>query len=232
METDAEVLFAKDPKETLKKLKEFRTFMNSYLPGTLAEEATYEVVNTWLEMNRNRMIHNDWEPPNGFFENPVKWGLSLPSALPGLLKSAATWFPLTQPVIKQMSELDTSGGWISQIAGLKIGDKKVFGKGGEKVVEWMETTPRKLSQNVSYAVRYTGAKGNAFDEKQMDEILDQMLQMGIFNSEEGLYHTLRREMKAGLGNQVVGLIRKYWWLLPLLTAAYGAKEGLEEEKKR
>ena len=59
-----------------------------------------------------------------------------------------------------------------------------------------------------------------------------MLMMGIFNSDEALYHDLRNEMKCGLGYQILGLAWKYWWIAPVAAAIIGAKEGLEEEKKR
>jgi len=224
MSSDPELLFAKDPKDTLKKLKEMRTFINSYTTGENAEKAMYEVAKAWLNMNRNRMIHNDL-PFSDIFKNPV--GFAREAA-----KTVLTYIPGVQNGVKYLSELDTSGGWLAKGATLKIGKWEPFGEAGKKWAERLEKKPRELSQNISYGVRFTGPHGNAFNEKELDEILSQMLQMGVFNSDEKLYHSLRKEMKASLGFQLVGLIRKYWWLLPLLTAWQGAKEGVDEEKKR
>ena len=97
----------------------------------------------------------------------------------------------------------------------------------KKIEKW----PNEIAESVSYARRYTGPSGNAFEERELDEILDLMLQMGIFNADEDLYHGLRRKYKAGLGNQLVGMVRKYWWLLPILTTVTAAKQSIDEEKK-
>lgn len=134
--------------------------------------------------------------------------------------------------MKYGAEVDTHNGFISQVARLKIGKWEVFGEAGKKFAHGMEEIPKRIAQNVSYAVRYTGTHGNAFEEKEIDEILNEMFQMGMFVEKEGLYHQLRREMKASFGFQVLRLIRRYWWIAPFAAALMGAKEGMEEEKKR
>lgn len=219
------ILCAKDPKETLKKIKEFRDAVVAYGSPAEADNAAYEMTKAWLNFNRNRLIHNEWERSEGIMELPA-----------AVLKSASGYVPFLHPLIKALSVLDTHNGIISRIARSKVGPKDNqryrFGKAGEAVEHWMEEIPKKLSQNISYAVRYTGPQGNAFEEKEIDEIINEMMQMGMFVEKEGLYNKLRREMKASIGFQVIRLIRRYWWIAPLAAAFMGAKEGMEEEKKR
>jgi len=228
------LLCNKDPKKTLEKIKEIRDAMVAYASPEDSDKAAYEYTKAWLNFNRNRLIHNDWKPP-GFFENPVKWAKSfVTEGIPQAPKTLLPWIPLIpiQSLMKYGAEVDTHNGLISQVARLKIGKWEVFGEAGKKVAHGMEEIPKKIAQNVSYAVRYTGTHGNAFEEKEIDEILNEMLQMGMFVEKEGLYHTLRREMKASFGFQVLRLIRRYWWIAPFAAALMGAKEGMEEEKKR
>ena len=214
----------RDVKETLKKLYEFREAMNNYTTGNAAENATYELAKAWLKFNENRMIR--YENREGGVVGAVK----------GALRVTTGWIPLYHTIQKNLGEVDVSNSPLIKIARLQTGkgdDKHyVFGDRGKKFAHTIEHLPHKLAQDVSYSVRFGGPHGNAFEEKQFDEILDQMLQMGIFNANEGLYLQLRREFGAGLGGQIKGMVRKYWWGLPLLAVAFGAKEGLEEEKKR
>jgi len=211
MSSDPELLCNKDPKETLKKLKEFRTWVNSYTTGGAAENATYELAHAWLKFNKHR---NRW--------------------IQGI--------PFAEQTIKVFSELDTRNSLIKKFVDLKIeikGQKhylfqEELRKKFEKSVfqRTLEKMPHKAGELISYATRFTGPRGNAFDAKDLDKVLDEMLMMGIFNSDEALYHDLRNEMKCGLGYQILGLAWKYWWIAPVAAAIIGAKEGLEEEKKR
>jgi len=221
--TDPVLACNKDIKKPLEEIKKLRDTLNAHTDAKSSEKATYMVAKTWLDMNRNRLIS---------YENRERTPIG---AVKGILRTFTGWVPFWHTIQKNLGEMDTSGGLLMTLAKERGSEGKKYrllGKSGEKLEHRLEQLPHNLAQDVSYAVRFTGAKGNAFTEKELDEALDQMLQMGIFNAEEHLYHQLRKEMHATLGNQIVGLIRKYWWLLPLLTAAYGAKEGLEEEKKR
>lgn len=86
----------------------------------------------------------------------------------------------------------------------------------------------KAAEFVSYGTRF-GNK-TAFGPREMDKILDEMLEMGIFNANEELYLELRREFPSGAGDQLAQVVFKNWWLLPLAAAAFGLKSGQDEEK--
>lgn len=201
-----EILCAKDPKETLKKLKELRDTIQEYTSGGLAEQMTYELARSWLKFNRHRHF---------------------------LIQA----IPFAEQLVKGVSELDTRESFITKVTGFKFkkGDKEKY-YFGEKFADGVENTvvnlPHKAGEFISYATRFTGPRGNAFEAKDLDKILDEMLLMGIFNADEKLYHDLRKEMRCGLGWQIIGLLAKYWWIAPLAAAFIGAKEGVEEEKKQ
>ncbi|OGG01633.1 hypothetical protein A2Z33_07650 [Candidatus Gottesmanbacteria bacterium RBG_16_52_11] len=221
-----EFLTNRKPEETLKKLKEFREAMNEYTTGGSAERATYELARAWIEFNRNRLID----------DNPFHW------------RFYPMWVPFLGNIMKAGGELDLKdshlnmASWdrgLSQYilkAPLKaiVGDHRyehIRERNGHWFEHNLEPLGKKIAQQVSYGVRYGGAEGNAWEETDVDHVLDKMLEMGIFNADEALYHKLRREFKAGIGMQLIGILRRYWWLIPIVAAGLGLKRGLDEEEK-
>jgi len=132
------------------------------------------------------------------------------------------WIPLVGTVMK-------NAGFINWGALDKIAHGLKLTKNNHAIQEWMR---EKVTGNWSYAARFTGPKGNAWEEKEIDQVLDALLGMGIFNNNEASYVRLRREKRAGIGRQFFGLVRKNWWLVPLITVLMSAKTSLDEEKKK
>lgn len=76
-----ELLMAKDPKETIKKLYEFREAMGEYTTPDAAEKAAYELIRKWFKFGRNRLNYS-----------PLWWW--------------TRWVPLLQPAMKLAGEVD------------------------------------------------------------------------------------------------------------------------------
>lgn len=218
-----EFLINRKPEETLKKLKEFREAMNEYTMGATAEKATYELAKAWMHFNENRSRHSR-----------IYFG--------------ADWIPLHNQLRRAATEVDMHNSplnlkWLEHGIGRVVGTplKAVMGEHGfeqmlEKNEHWfekkVEPIGKKFSEGLSYGVRYGGPGGNAWEEKEIDHVLDQMLELGIFNADEDLYHKLRREFKAGIGDQFMGILRKYWWIFPIIVAVMGLRQGMKDEESK
>jgi hypothetical protein len=196
---DPALLYNKDPKEVLKIIKEFRSSMNNYTSGGAAENMTFELVKTWIDMNRNQRAESVFDP--------------------------TMWIPFAGAIMKGAGSLNV--GWIDSL--MKSVGFKAWKGDPNKFQNFLRN---KITGNLSYAARFTGPGGNAWEEKEIDKVLDELLGMGIFNTNEMSYLKLRNQKKAGLIRQIFGLVRKNWWLIPLATAAMATTSSIEEEKKK
>lgn len=95
-----------------------------------------------------------------------------------------------------------------------------------------EKWPHSIAEWFSYSVRYTGWEGNAFDEQEIEKLISTAQDMGIFNAKPELANKLRNEFKATMGFRLLGIARKYWWVVILATIAIAATKSLEDEDKR
>lgn len=90
--------------------------------------------------------------------------------------------------------------------------------------------PHSVAEQISYSRKFTGAHGNAWDEKKIEEVLVTMHDMGMFIHHPEYIQDLRREFHAKLGDRLLAMVRTYWWVAILATIAIAAEQGLEERK--
>lgn len=198
-----ELLSPNDPLETLKKIKELRSTINTYATGDVAEQVSKEVLRVFLEMNRNRAIHGKW------------W------------LSDLMYAPFMEPLMRNAAEWDFTNVKDSKVLKTIIPGWEEFAT--EKVGHW----PHSVAEALSYSIRYTGAHGNAYDEGQVADILATAQDMGIFTTHPEYVQELRREFKATAEYRLFfRLVRKYWWVVIAATIALAAVKATEDEEKR
>ncbi len=90
--------------------------------------------------------------------------------------------------------------------------------------------PHSVAEKISYSLRYTGAHGNAWDERKIEEVLVTMHDMGMFIHHPEYVQDLRREFHAKLGDRWLAMARTYWWVIVLATVAIAAEQSIEEQK--
>ena len=124
-----------------------------------------ELARVFLEMNRHRHLNLEWIP-----------------------------FDLGTKAIKGIAEWDLrwlKDAWILKPLKFAAGKQRWEKLMDEKVTHW----PHSFGEYISYAVRYTGAHANAYDEAKMEEIISGMEQMGLFINHHEYAHDLRNEFK-------------------------------------
>ena len=203
-----EFLSPNDPLETLKKIKELRTTVNSYADANYAEGVAKEVLRVFIEMNRNRAINADsglWWP----------------------VKRISQWIPGAQTLMRHYAEVDyrhLKDNWIlnkiTRGAWKNIADKTIM--------HW----PHTIGEAISYSVRYTGTEGNAFDELKIAEIIATAQDMGMFTHHPEFASDLRKEFQVTMGGRIWNIARKYWWVIIVATVALAATQAIEDEQKR
>jgi len=191
-----------DPIKTLEKFKEVREAIVDYSGADAAEATVKELARVFLEMNRHRHLNLEWIP----FD-------------------AGTW------AIKQVAEWDLrwlKNAWILKPFKLAAGKDRWDKLMDEKVTHW----PHSFGEYISYAVRYTGSHANAYDEAKMEEIISGMEQMGLFINHHEYAQDLRNEFKTRLGSRTWALVRKYWFVLFVITFFTAATQAVTEESKK
>lgn len=203
-------LSPEDPMETIKKLQELKLAVMAYAHPSVAEDVTKKVTMVWIDFNRHRGL-----------QNPIGW-------IPGVdsLLSKAGEF-----------EYEHAIDWMNSPFGRAIGFGKVYdrwqkflGSNGlmaKKMKHW----PHSLAEAVSLSHRYFGPEGNHWDEHRIDFILDQIQRKGIFTFDAHAVNDLRRKFKSTMGWRVVGVARKYWWVMPAATIAVAAAQSRDEEER-
>lgn len=96
--------------------------------------------------------------------------------------------------------------------------------------EHIEKWPHSVAEAFSYSVRYTGWEGNAFDEKEIEKLISTAQDMGFFQTNPNLANKLRKEFKTTMDWRLLGIARKYWWVVLLATIAIAAAQAVEEKK--
>ncbi len=96
----------------------------------------------------------------------------------------------------------------------------------------IEKWPHSIAEHFSYSVRFTGWEGNAFDEQEIEKLISTAQDMGFFQEKPELANKLRKEFNATMGSRLLGIARKYWWVVILATIAIAATKSLEDEEKR
>ena len=196
------VLSPTDPLKTLEKFKEVREAIIDYSGADAAEATVKELARVFLEMNRHRHLNLEWIP-----------------------------FDLGTKAIKGIAEWDLrwlKDAWILKPLKFAAGKQRWEKLMDEKVTHW----PHSFGEYISYAVRYTGAHANAYDEAKMEEIISGMEQMGLFINHHEYAHDLRNEFKTRLGSRTWALVRKYWFVLFAITIATAATQAVTEEGKK
>ncbi|MCL4360424.1 hypothetical protein M1555_04215 [Patescibacteria group bacterium] len=199
-----EFLSPKDPKETIKKFYEFKQQFVSYASSVDAEKALYHIVDTWIEMNRNRMFNPFLDGWRGL--------LGLVPGLQGIMQNIGEMEAEHLPVLGWFP------GWKHFLEHNKL---------GRKIKEW----PESIASSVSLSVRYLGPEGNKWDEHTIGEVLNEIQRVGVFTDIKYI-NKLRRDFKATLGWRMSwGIFRKYWWVIPVATLAVATNESIQEEQK-
>jgi len=103
-------------------------------------------------------------------------------------------------------------------------------KWAKLVDEKLAHLPHSVAEKISYSLRYTGAHGNAWDEKKIEEVLVSAHDMGMFIHHPEYIHDLRQEFKATWGHRMLAMARTYWWVLLAATIAIAAEQSIEEQK--
>lgn len=90
--------------------------------------------------------------------------------------------------------------------------------------------PHSVAEKISYSLKYTGAHGNAWDERKIEEVLVSAHDMGMFIHHPEYIHDLRQEFKATWGHRMLAMMRTYWWVLLAATIAIAVEQSVEEQK--
>lgn len=191
-----------DPLKTLEKFKEVREAIVDYSGADAAEATVKELARVFLEMNRHRHINMEWIP-----------------------------FDLGTKAFKEIADWDLrwlKNAWFLTPFKLAAGKERWEKLMDDKVTHW----PHSFGEYISYAVRYTGAHANAYDEAKMEEIISGMEQMGIFINHHEYAQDLRNEFKTRLGSRTWALVRKYWFVLFAITVATATMQAATEEGKK
>lgn len=101
---------------------------------------------------------------------------------------------------------------------------------GKFVDEKLAHLPHSVAEKISYSLRYTGAHGNAWDERKIEEVLVTMHDMGMFIHHPEYIQDLRREFHTLLGDRLLAMFRTYWWVIVLATIAIATTQSVEEHK--
>ncbi len=96
--------------------------------------------------------------------------------------------------------------------------------------EHIEKWPHSVAEAFSYSVRFTGWEGNAFDEQEIEKLISTAQDMGFFQEKPELANKLRKEFKTTMDFRLLGIARKYWWVVLLATIAIAATQAVEEKK--
>lgn len=94
----------------------------------------------------------------------------------------------------------------------------------------IEKWPHSIAEAYSYSVRYDGPVGNAFDDTDIEHWITTAQNDGLFTSTYA--NKLRKEFKTTMDWRLLGIVRKYWWVVILATIAIAATKSLEDEEKR
>ncbi|MBI5620181.1 hypothetical protein HY949_00190 [Candidatus Gottesmanbacteria bacterium] len=94
----------------------------------------------------------------------------------------------------------------------------------------IEKWPHSVAEAFSYSVRFTGWEGNAFDEQEIEKLISTAQDMGFFQEKPELANKLRKEFKTTMDFRLLGIARKYWWVVLLATIAIAATQAVEEKK--
>ncbi|MEK7543630.1 MAG: hypothetical protein AAB557_02085 [Patescibacteria group bacterium] len=92
----------------------------------------------------------------------------------------------------------------------------------------IEKFPHSVAEALSYSVRYDGSEGNAFDEREIERLIVTAQNDGLFNATYA--NKLRKEFKTTVDWRLLGMVRKYWWVVLLATIALAATQSIEEKK--
>jgi hypothetical protein len=92
----------------------------------------------------------------------------------------------------------------------------------------IEKWPHSIAEAYSYSVRYDGPVGNAFDDHDIEHWITTAQNDGLFSAT--FANKLRKEFKTTMDWRLLGIVRKYWWVVLLATIALAATQALEEKK--
>lgn len=144
-------------------------------------------------------------------------------------RNRALWLqgiPLAETIVRRLAEADMSevkNHWLW---------KRIIPGWKEIAENHIEKWPHSIAEHFSYSVRFTGWEGNAFDEQEIEKLISTAQDMGFFQEKPELANKLRKEFKATMGSRLLGIARKYWWVVILATIAIAATKSLEDEDKR
>ncbi|MDP1722392.1 MAG: hypothetical protein Q8L37_04215 [Candidatus Gottesmanbacteria bacterium] len=142
-------------------------------------------------------------------------------------RNRALWtqgFPFLETLARRFAETDMSevkDHWLF---------KRIIPHWKEISENHMEKWPHSVAEAFSYSVRFTGWEGNAFDEQEIEKLISTAQDMGFFQEKPELANKLRKEFKTTMDFRLLGIARKYWWVVLLATIAIAATQAVEEKK--
>ena len=203
--TKSELLSPLQGKEadTLAKIKEFRDEIINYAGQETAEIAQAALMRTVIEFNRNRAIHT-----------PAGW---IPGAV-SLMKRANVMNENLEVTVENMPK------FIREPIQHFLDKTKLAGK---PINKW----PRSISEAVSLAVGFGGPEANAWDEYRIGGFLAGAETSMMFVKYPEKLARMRNRFKTTILWRSLGVVRKYWWVVPLATVVVALSDEMEEEKK-
>jgi hypothetical protein len=189
--------------ETLEEMELFKEEVINYAGDDTAEVALSALLNTVVEFNRNRAIHT-----------PAGW---IPGAV-SLMKRANM---MGEDLIVTVDNMPK---FIGKPIKDFLEETKLAGRPLDK---W----PRSISEAVSYAVSLGGHEQNAWDEYRVAGFLAAADHLMLFQKKPELLAKMRNKFKTGFLWRSLGVVRKYWWVVPVATVVVAMTDEMEEEKK-
>lgn len=98
----------------------------------------------------------------------------------------------------------------------------------KEISEHIEHLPHSIAEAYSYSVRYDGPVGNAFDDHDIEHWITTAQNDGLFKAD--IANKLRKEFRTTMDWRLLGIVRKYWWVVLLATIALAATQAVEDKK--
>ncbi|MCX6791688.1 MAG: hypothetical protein NT149_01470 [Candidatus Gottesmanbacteria bacterium] len=189
--------------ETLAKIKEFRDDVISYAGDDTGEIAAAALLRTVIEFNRNRASQ------------------TLAGWVPGLISIMRRTNVMNENFEVMVENMPK---WLGKPIQHFMEDHKLAGK---PINKW----PRSIADSVSLAVGFGGPEANAWDEYRVGGFLAGAETSMMFVKHPEKLARMRSRFKTTALWRMLGVARKYWWVVPVATIAVALTSEIEEEKK-